>query len=78
MPIGGAGMRAALENLREAVEARGRDFSELHIVPFGVMPDPEKLEYYASIGVTESVLRVPGAPRDEVMPVLDAFARTYL
>jgi probable F420-dependent oxidoreductase len=78
MPIGGAGMRAALENLREAVEARGRDFSELHIVPFGVMPDAEKLEYYASIGVTESVLRIPGAPRDEVMPVLDAFARTYL
>ena len=45
---------------------------------FGVLPDAEKLEYYASIGVTESVLRVPGAPRDEVMPVLDEFARSYL
>ncbi len=78
MPIGGAGLRSALEKLREAVEGRGREFSQLHIVPFGVLPDAEKLEYYASIGVTESVLRVPGAPRDEVMPVLDEFARSYL
>ena len=77
IPIGGAGIRPALEKLREAVEGRDRDFSELHIVPC-VLPDAGKLEYYASIGVTETVLRVPGAPRDEVMPVLDEFARTYL
>ena len=78
MPIGGKGMRAALSNLREAVEARGRSWSEMHIVPFGVIPDEEKLAYYAEMGVTESVLRVPGAPRDEVMPVLDAYAKAYL
>ena len=78
IPIGGKGMKAAFEKLAEACEKRGRSFSELEIVPFGVMPDAEKLAYYASIGVTESVLRVPSAPRDEVMPVLDAFAREYL
>ena len=78
MPIGGKGMRAAFEELRKAVEARGRDFSEIHLVPFGVLPTAEKLDYYRESGVTEAVLRVPGAPRDEVMPVLDEFARTYL
>ena len=36
------------------------------------------LDYYREHGVTESVLRVPSAPRDVVMPVLDRFAREYL
>jgi hypothetical protein len=40
----------------------------------GVLPDASKLAYYASIGVTEAVLRLPSAPRDVVMPVLDAYS----
>ncbi len=78
IPIGGAGMRAALDRLRLAVEKRGRSFSEMHIVPFGVLPDAGKLAYYESIGVTEAVLRVPSDSRDVVMPKLDEFAATYL
>ncbi len=78
IPIGGAGMRAALEQLRRAVEERGRSFDEMHIVPFGVLPDAGKLAYYESIGVTETVLRVPSDSRDVVMPKLDEFAATYL
>ncbi|MBW2274060.1 MAG: LLM class F420-dependent oxidoreductase [Deltaproteobacteria bacterium] len=75
MPIGGAGLKAALEDLGRAMEERGRDPKSLHIVPMGVVPDEEKLAYYASSGVTEVVLRLPSAPRDEVMPALDEFAR---
>ena len=75
IPIGGAGMRAALEDLRRAVEGIGRDFEQMRIVPMGVLPTPEKLDYYRGLGVHEAVLRVPSAPRDEVMPVLDAYAR---
>ena len=75
MPIGGAGMKSALEELRRVVESAGRDPSALHLVPMGVLPSPEKLEYYASIGVTEVALRVPGANRDKVMPVLDDYVR---
>jgi hypothetical protein len=44
----------------------------------GVLPSAEKLDYYREHGVTESVLRIPSAPRDAVMPVLDRFAREYL
>ncbi len=73
MPIGGAGVNEALVRLGRAMEERGRDPRELHIVAMGVLPDPEKLEYYASSGVTESVLRLPSAPRDEVLPVLDRY-----
>ena len=62
-----------LYSIYQKMIARGRDFSAAHIVPFGVLPDAGKLDYYASIGCTEVVLRVPSAPRDEVMPVLDEF-----
>jgi probable F420-dependent oxidoreductase len=75
LPIGGAGIRAALPALRAAFEARGRDPAALRVVPMGVVPDAAKLAHYASIGVTEAVLRLPSAPRDVVLPVLDDYAR---
>ena len=67
-------MKTALGDLRTAWEDAGRSWNEIHIVPMGVFPDAEKLDYYRELGVTEVVLRLPSAPRDEVMPVLDAYA----
>lgn len=75
IPIGGSGLRDALPKLRAAWEARGRDPQGLHVVPMGVFPDEGKLAYYRESGITEVVLRLPSAPRDEVMPVLDGYAR---
>ncbi|HET9729152.1 MAG TPA: LLM class F420-dependent oxidoreductase, partial [Acidimicrobiia bacterium] len=57
-----------------ACDARGRDPQTLSIVPFGTIPDPGKLEYYAEIGITEVVLRLPGAGRDRVLGLLDEYA----
>ncbi|MDJ0789825.1 MAG: LLM class F420-dependent oxidoreductase [Myxococcota bacterium] len=78
LPIGGAGIKAALGDLRRACEERGRDPEALHIVPMGVLPDPSKLEYYREIGVTECVLRLPSGPDATVLPALDAFAKQLL
>ena len=75
IPFGGAGLRTALPELRRAFEARGRDPHELQVVPMGVFPDEGKLAYYREQGVTECVLRLPSAPREQVMPVLDGYAR---
>jgi len=75
MPIGGAGMAAQLVTLRGLLEERGRDPRTLHVVPMGVFPTDEKLTYYKESGVTECVLRIPSAPRDEVMPVLDDYVQ---
>ena len=75
LPIGGAGMRAAIGELFRVVEAAGRDPKRLDLVPMGVFPSPEKLEYYRSTGITEVALRVPGAGREGVLPVLDDYAR---
>jgi probable F420-dependent oxidoreductase len=73
-PIGGAGVKAALPDLHRAADAAGRDPAELRVVPFGTVPDRGKLEYYASLGIDEVVLRVPSAPRDRVLPLLDRYA----
>jgi probable F420-dependent oxidoreductase len=73
MPIGGAGLGEAVPALRRAFEAQGRDPAALQVVPMGVLPDPGKLDHYRGLGVTECVLRLPSAPRDEVMPVLDRY-----
>ena len=74
LPIGGAGMRDALPRLRAACEAAGRDPGNVRVVPFGTIPDEGKLEYYASLGIDEVVLRLPSAPREPVLRVLDRYA----
>jgi probable F420-dependent oxidoreductase len=74
MPIGGAGLAAALPALRSAFEQAGRDPAELRIVPFGTIPDRAKLAHFRDVGVTEVVLRVPAGSADEMLPVLDGYA----
>jgi probable F420-dependent oxidoreductase len=74
MPIGGGGLRTALPELARACEARGRDPKALRVVPIGVLPDAGKLDHYAALGIAEVALRLPSAPRDVVLPVLDRYA----
>jgi len=75
MPIGGGGVREGMHDLQRAMEHVGRDPAALKVVAFASTPDPRKLEYYASIGVTEVVLRVPCAAADVVLPALDEYAK---
>ena len=75
MPIGGSGLVVALPALRQAMVDVGRDPDALHVVPFGTVPDPGKLEYLASLGVTEVVLRVPSGTGPEMLRVLDDYVR---
>ena len=74
LPIGGQGIRDALPALDAACERYGRDRAELEIIPFGTLPTAGKLEYYASLGITEVVLRISAAGREVVLPELDAHA----
>ncbi len=74
LPIGGAGLGAALPQLREALAAAGRDPEHFEVVPYAVAPDHGKLDHYRGLGVTEVVFDLPSAPRDKVLTVLDRFA----
>ena len=73
IPFGGSGLKDQLPELRRIVAEAGRNPDELHIVPMGVFPTPEKMAFYEGLGVTECVLRVPAAGADEVLPVLDGY-----
>jgi len=75
MPIGGSGLAEALPALRAAVAGAGRDPGALHVVPFGTVPDDGKLRHFASLGVTEVVLRVPSGPDAHMVAVLDRYRR---
>ncbi len=71
IPIGGAGLAEAIPRYKDAVAAAGRDPEAMQIIPFGSLPTAAKLEHFESIGVTECVFRIPSAPVDDVLPVLD-------
>lgn len=73
IPVGGAGVADALRDLHAAAERIGRDPAELTVIPFGTLPNPGKLDHYESLGITETVLRLPAAGRDEVLATLDSF-----
>jgi len=74
LPFGGAGVREALPALRDACERVDRDPSELRIIPFGTLYDASKVDYYASLGIEEIVLRIPAGTRDVVLAELDRLA----
>jgi probable F420-dependent oxidoreductase len=74
IPIGGRGLTDAIPRLRDAVAEAGRDPADLRIIPFGSVPDAGKLDHFEQIGVTEVVFRVPSAPADVVLPILDRHA----
>jgi probable F420-dependent oxidoreductase len=69
-PIGGAGLRDAIPRLRAVWDAAGR-IGAPEVVPFGVLPEPGKLEHYRTLGCTEAVLRLDGAGRDDTLRQLD-------
>ena len=74
IPVGGAGVAAAMADLHVAAQKAGRDPAELTVIPFGTLPDQGKLDHYETLGITETVLRLPSAGRDEVLRTLDSFA----
>jgi len=74
VPIGGAGVAASLPALHAVAETYGRDPRSISVVPFGTLPSRGKLDHYVSLGITEVVVRLPSAPRDDVLRALDEYA----
>jgi probable F420-dependent oxidoreductase len=75
MPIGARGLGRHLPLLRELFADAGRDPSMLRAVPSGTLPDRGKLGHLRQLGVTEVLCQLPSGPADEVLPVLDQYAR---
>ncbi len=74
IPIGGSGLATALPRLRALAEQAGRDPAALSVIPFGTMAEKGKLEHFASLGVTEVVLRIRAGDERSVRSELEALA----
>ena len=70
MPIGGrVNMAERLDDLRAQTAAAGRD--PIPVTNFGTAPNREAIEELVDLGIHRAVLRVPPAPADVVIPLLD-------
>jgi len=61
--------------LRQAASDAGRDFSTLSISVFGPPADEKVLAEYRELGIHRAVLAIPDLTRDEILGVLDKYAR---
>ncbi len=63
--------KEAVERLRRAAAAAGRDFSTLSISVFRAPADPGVLADYRQAGIARALLEVPDGSRDEILRLLD-------
>lgn len=65
----------AVSRLRRAAEAVGRDFSTLSISVFSAPAEDAVLERYREAGIDRALLMVPDVTRDEILGLVDRYAR---
>jgi probable F420-dependent oxidoreductase len=77
LPIARPGFNAkeAVARLHQAASAAGRDYATLSISAFAAPPDEAVLAEYREAGIHRSLLVIPDQTRDEILHVLDQYAR---
>ena len=77
MPIGGrdGDIAERLTLFREMAREAGRDPESLEVSVFGAEANESALARHRDAGLSRVVLMLPPAPRDEILPILDAHAR---
>jgi probable F420-dependent oxidoreductase len=77
LPIARPGFnpKEAVARFGQAAAAAGRDLSTLSISVFGAPADDAVLAQYREVGIHRAVLAVPDLSRDEILGVLDRYAR---
>jgi probable F420-dependent oxidoreductase len=72
LPIGGSGLSEAIPRLHRLAAEAGRDPAELTVIPFGTIGSEAKLTHYASLGITEVVLRLRAGPPADMRRELES------
>jgi probable F420-dependent oxidoreductase len=72
LPIGGSGLSEAIPHLHHLAEEAGRDPGELAVIPFGTIGSEAKLAHYASLGISEVVLRLRAGPAADMRRELES------
>jgi len=65
----------AVARLRRAAEEGRREFSTLSISAFGAPDDEAVLDQYRKAGIHRALLMIPDLTRDEILKVIDRYAR---
>ena len=64
-----------MPRFRQMAEEAGRDPHSLSVTLGGAPEDPDRLKRYRDLGVARMNVRLPPAKADEILPVLDRWAR---
>ncbi|HLE43996.1 MAG TPA: LLM class F420-dependent oxidoreductase [Methylomirabilota bacterium] len=73
--VGDAAILAGLADLRARAARAGRDMTTISVSVFGARPEPAALTAFAAAGVTRAILRLPSEGREQVLPLLDQYAK---
>src|SRR5271166_1676902 len=60
---------------RRMAEAAGRDPRSLSVTLGGAPEDPDALKRNRDLGITRMTVRLPAADKDEILPILDRWAK---
>ncbi|WP_417520025.1 LLM class F420-dependent oxidoreductase [Minwuia sp.] len=64
-----------MARLKRFADAAGRDMSEVPVTVFRAPDDADKLKAYRDAGISRVLFDVPDKPRDQVLPLLDDYAK---
>ena len=64
-----------LPQFREMAAAAGRDVTEVPLTVWGAPEDLDRLRRYRDQGVARGVVQLAAAPADQILPILDRWAR---
>jgi len=65
----------AMARLKRFADEAGRDMSTLSITTFRAPADAQALAEYSDAGISRALLEIPDAPRDEILSLLDDYAK---
>ena len=72
---GSGGPEEFMPRLREMAKEAGRDPQSLSVTLGGAPEDPDLLKRNRDLGITRMTVRLPPANADEILPVLDRWAK---
>ncbi len=77
IPVGGTirDLPGAIRELYTLAEQAGRPKNEISVSIFGASGKESELQQYRELGVERAVFMLPSAKREEVLPLLDQYAR---
>lgn len=73
LPVAPDNLAEGIATLHDYLERAGRDPSEVEIGVYMAPPDPDKWKEWEALGVSQVMIRLPHAPAEVIVPLLDEY-----